>query len=300
MGIQPSPRTQNKMSSDDIKHCLNILRRAPPSDVDNNLERLIALRSDLDEELCQRVDTPLELDQDEKTGQSFILCDYNRDGDSYRSPWSNEYFPALPDNEDGFKPSADLRKLEIEANKVFDVYRHQYFEGGVSSVFMWDLDANAGSFAACFCIQKDSSGAKELQGFKGNWSSVHVFEVNNAGKDDTYNYKLTSTVLVSMPMSVKGLGDIDLSGSVTKQAQKSAKLASYADDKQSHLEIMGPMLEDLELDLRGTIEGVYFQKTKEIVNGMRVTDASIKARDKKMANIASTAIKSGGLNKTGL
>merc|ERR1712228_659141 len=122
---------------------------------------------------------------------------------------------------------------------------------------------------------------------------------NSTGKDDAYNYKLTSTVLVSMPMQVKGLGDIDLSGSVTKQAQKSAKLA-YADDKQSHLEIMGPMLEDLELDLRGTIEGVYFQKTKEIVNGMSVTDASIKARDKKMANIASTAIKSGGLNKTGL
>jgi len=274
------------MSQEDIKYCLNILRRSPPSDVDNNLERLIALRGDLDEELCQRVDTPLEVDNDEKTGQKFILCDYNRDGDSYRSPWSNEYFPPIEDDEDGFKPSGKLRQLEVEANKVFDVYRHQYFEGGVSSVYMWDLDENVGSFAACFCIQKESAGAKELQGFKGNWSSVHVFEVNSGGGKDSFNYKLTSTVLVSMPMKVKGLGDIDLSGSVTKQAQKTATLQSYADDKQSHLEIMGPMLEDLELDLRGTIEGVYFQKTKEIVNGMRVTDASIKARDKKMANIA--------------
>eukprot|EP01084_Bolivina_argentea_P169497 293816_1 len=92
-----------------------------------------------------------------------------------------------------------------------------------------------------------------------------------------------------MPMKVKGLGDIDLSGSVTKQAQKQATLQSYADELQSHLEIMGPMLEDLELDLRGTIEGVYFQKTKEIVNGMRVTDAEIKTRDKKMANMAKSA-----------
>eukprot|EP01083_Nonionella_stella_P076796 209426_1 len=278
------------MSQDDIKHCLNILRRSPPSDVDNNLERLIALRPDLDEELCQRVDTPLELDTDEKTGNKFILCDYNRDGDSYRSAWSNEYFPPIDDG-DGFKPSGALRKLEVEANKVFDVYRHQYFEGGVSSVYMWDLDEAAGSFAACFCIQKDAKGSKELAGFKGNWSSVHVFEVNGSGSKDSYNYKLTSTVLVSMPMKVKGLGDIDLSGSVTKQAQKTATLQSFADDKQSHLEIMGPMLEELELDLRGTIEGVYFQKTKEIVNGMRVIDAQIKARDKKMANIAKTAVK---------
>merc|ERR1712060_266603 len=160
---------------------------------------------------------------------------------------------------------------------------------------MWDLDQSVGSFAACFCIQKDVNGAKDLAGFKGHWSSVHVFEVTATEEKNEFSYKLTSTVLVSMPMQVKGLGDIDLSGSVTKQAQKTATLQSYADDKQSHLEIMGPMLEDLELDLRGTIEGVYFQKTKEIVNGMRVTDAQIKARDQKMANIASSAAKSGGL-----
>lgn len=290
------------MSSEDIKHCLNILRRTPPSDVDNNLERLIALRGDLDEELCQRVDTPLEVDTDEKTGQRFILCDYNRDGDSYRSPWSNEYFPPIEDGADGFKPSDQLRALEIEANGVFDVYRHQYFEGGVSSVYMWDLDQSVGSFAACFCIQKETEGTKELKGFRGNWSSVHVFEVTaSSNKKEEFNYKLTSTVLVSMPMKVQGLGDIDLSGSVTKQAQKTATLQSYADSKQSHLEYMGPMVEALELDLRGTIEGVYFQKTKEIVNGMRVTDASIKARDKKMANIAKqTASKQPAMNKTGL
>ena len=30
-------------------------------------------------------------------GRDFLLCDYNRDGDSYRSPWSDKYFPAIPD-----------------------------------------------------------------------------------------------------------------------------------------------------------------------------------------------------------
>ena len=49
---------------------------------------------------------------------------------------------------------------------------------------------------------------------------MHVFEVNTTGQKDSWNYKLTSTVLVSMPMKIKGLGDIDLFGSVTKQAQK--------------------------------------------------------------------------------
>ena len=83
---------------------------------------------------------------------------------------------------------------------------------------MWDLD---NGFAACFCIQKEAIGDKDLQGFRGQWSSVHVFEVvNQQGKKDSYDYRLTSTVLVSMPLQLKGLGDIDLSGSITKQAQK--------------------------------------------------------------------------------
>lgn len=37
-------------------------------------------------------------------------------------------------------PSERLRKLELDANKAFDQYREMYFEGGVSSVYFWDLD----------------------------------------------------------------------------------------------------------------------------------------------------------------
>ena len=56
---------------------------------------------------------------------------------THRSPWSNQYEPAL---DDGAMPSERLRKLEIDANTAFDQYREMYFEGGVSSVYLWDLD----------------------------------------------------------------------------------------------------------------------------------------------------------------
>ena len=56
---------------------------------------------------------------------------------SVRSPWSNAYDPPL---EDGAMPSERLRKLEVDANTAFDQYREMYFEGGVSSVYLWDLD----------------------------------------------------------------------------------------------------------------------------------------------------------------
>ena len=34
-----------------------------------------------------------------ESNKDFIVCDYNRDGDSFRSPWSNTYTPPLDDGE---------------------------------------------------------------------------------------------------------------------------------------------------------------------------------------------------------
>ena len=52
-----------------------------------------------------------------------MLCDYNRDGDSWRSPWSNEFEPAIEDDEEGSKPSDRVRKMEVRMGEGVDVYR---------------------------------------------------------------------------------------------------------------------------------------------------------------------------------
>jgi len=52
-----------------------------------------------------------------------LLCDYNRDGDSWRSPWSNEFEPELPQGEEGTVPSERVRGLEVRCNEGVDVYR---------------------------------------------------------------------------------------------------------------------------------------------------------------------------------
>ena len=132
----------------EVNHCLNIMRRLPPTDIEDNVNSLISLVPNETDELLQRIDQPLQQMKDEKTGQMFLLCDYNRHGDSYRSPWSNQY---IPDIEDGFAPSEKLRALEASANATFDAYRELYYEGGVSSVYFWDLDDG---FAGCFLVKK--------------------------------------------------------------------------------------------------------------------------------------------------
>lgn len=68
-------------------------------------------------------------------------------------------------------PSERLRRLEVEANGAFDQYREMYFEGGVSSVYLWDLDHG---FAGVILIKKAGDGSKKI---KGCWDSIHVIEV---------------------------------------------------------------------------------------------------------------------------
>jgi capping protein beta len=44
-----------------------------------------------------------------------------------------------------------VRKLEVAANEAFDVYRELYYEGGVGSVYFWDLDDG---FAGVILLKK--------------------------------------------------------------------------------------------------------------------------------------------------
>jgi capping protein beta len=105
----------------ELKNALNLVRRLPPSSVENSLTGLLRLAPELTEELLQSVDQPLKMAQDPADGRSFILCDFNRDGDAFRSPWSNTYCHGEGEGE--MFPRSDLRRLEIEANAIFDVYR---------------------------------------------------------------------------------------------------------------------------------------------------------------------------------
>ena len=85
-----------------IDFALDLMRRLPPQQIEKNLTNLIDLIPDQCEDLLSAVDQPLKIARDKKVGKDYLLCDYNRDGDSYRSPWTNTYDPPF---EDGNQPS---------------------------------------------------------------------------------------------------------------------------------------------------------------------------------------------------
>merc|ERR1711878_106211 len=188
-------------------------------------------------------------------------CDYNRDGDSDRSPWTNTYEPAL---EDGAMPSERLRKLEVDANTAFDQYREMYFEGGVSSVYLWDLDHG---FAGVILIKKAGDG--DSKKIKGCWDSIHVVEVQEKSSGRNAHYKLTSTSMLWLQTNKARSGTMNLGGSLTRQVEQDCPVS----EASPHIANIGKMVEEMENKIRNLLYEIYFGKTRDIVNGLRSVQA---------------------------
>ncbi|KAJ3673353.1 hypothetical protein LUZ60_006727 [Juncus effusus] len=244
-----------------MEAAMDLMRRISPKKSETALSALLSLLPHHSADLLSQVDLSLQVCMDEEYMREFILCEYNRDADSYRSPWSNKYFPPL---EDGPLPSESLRELEMKANDIFSVYRDQYYEGGISSVYLWEDENNHG-FIACFLIKKD--GSKTGQGKRanlqeGSWDAIHVIEVSPE-EEGMARYCLTSTVMLSLTNEKKTLGSFNLAGSIRRQMSMELSVA------EGHLCNMGRMIEEMESKLRYSLELVYFGKTREMVCNLK-------------------------------
>ncbi|KAJ3403326.1 hypothetical protein CcCBS67573_g07062 [Chytriomyces confervae] len=259
------------MSEEQFDLALDLMRRLAPSNTSNNLVRLVKLVGpELEEELFSAVDLPLTTGTCAKSGRQYLKCDYNRDEQSYRSPWSSEYDPPLPE---GNQPSFRLRRLEVALNDAFDVYRDLYYEGGVSSAYLWDTD-DKGVFAGVVLVKKViTDGAAET----GVWDSIHVIEVEEKSK--AAHYKLTSTIILNLIHGKQNIGELNLSGNLTRQAEHDLPL----DDPSAHVGNIGRIIEDMEIKMRNALHEIYFGKTKDIANDLRSVQSLAEA--KKQADI---------------
>ncbi|RLN38913.1 putative F-actin-capping protein subunit beta [Panicum miliaceum] len=255
---------------------MDLMRRMPPASAETALNALLSLLPDHSLDLLSQVDLPLQVCMDKESLKEYILCEYNRDADSYRSPWSNKYDPPL---EDGTLPSEEMRNLEIEANEVFSVYRDQYYEGGISSVYIWE-DEDNGGFIACFLIKKDGKGTRGYMQI-GSWDAIHVIQGNTAHElpverlvgpeeEGAAHYCLNSTVMLSLTTDNKQSGTFNLSGSIRRQVAISEATLSLIGSvtemsmtlavADGHLVNMGKMIEEMEGKLRNSLDQLRRRK----------------------------------------
>ncbi|CAD0082577.1 unnamed protein product, partial [Aureobasidium vineae] len=223
----------------------DLLRRLNPKNTAANLSAICSLVPEHEEELLASVDQPLEVRRCKKTGRDYLLCDYNRDGDSYRSPWSNEFDPPVDDAE---MSSERVRRLEVRANEAFDVYRElRHFLRLPVEPRRW----------LCRC------GTAQETAASGAWDSIHVLEVAERGR--TAKYKLTSTVILNLGTKGDALGSLDLAGNMTRQVEADMPV----DADETHVANIGKLVEDMELKMRNLLQEVYFGKAKDVVGDLR-------------------------------
>lgn len=155
--------------------------------------------------------------------------------------------------------------MEEGLNAAIDVYRELYYEGGVSSAYLWQLDEG---FAGVVLVKKNVSGAGAG---KGGWDSIHVLEVTEAASKRSAHYKLTSTVILDLGMKSESVGGLELAGNLTRQQEQDLAIQGMreAEVEQSHVANIGRMVEDMETRMRNLLQEVYFGKAKDVVGDLR-------------------------------
>ena len=240
--------TVNEISK--IKSCISLIRKMPVSKYKKSVEaitNLIYEEDDLLNEFLQKIDQPAEFNDKDIKGK-FLNCEFNRDGDSYRSNISNTYYPKPESKEDQDAlryPVKELRDFEVILNKAFKEYTKLYYgQNAVCSCFVWELDKpdeiNSSNYndydnnnnneqnknsnnifnnGICvgIVIKNQVDGTINING--GCWDSSNLivikFRKNENNKIEAV-YTLTTTVMFNVVLNNKDIDNIGFSGSNTK------------------------------------------------------------------------------------
>lgn len=256
------------MEESNIKVALDLNRKMPPSQIPKNVSALCQIITDEEQqdEMIQRIDQPLERINDSKNGNDFLKCEYNRDGDCWRSPYTNEYFPQPheEDMSDAFYPTGNLKEMENKANAMIKEYATLYFTNPLANAYFFETTDSG--FGACYLIMNSLNMEKGVQ--KGEWHSIHSFTVdeNITGK---HTYTLVSTVFIRLELQGDKIGDLGICGTSTKRSENTLP---KTDNPDEHLVRLGKMLEKNESYLRDELDAVYFGKSKQIINSSRISE----------------------------
>lgn len=72
-------------------------------------------------------------------------------------------------------------------------------------------------------------------------------------------------MILSLSSSTNALGELDLSGNMTRQVEQDLP----AESDESHIANIGRIVEDMELKMRNLMQEVYFGKAKDVVGDLR-------------------------------
>lgn len=255
----------------------DLLRHVEPKRVEDRLHQVYRINGSLVDELCSTVDVPLQIAVDPETQQQYIRCDFNRDCDSFRSPFTSRYYPELPD---GIQPPPALRRLELAAQGGFDAYKRLYFsDGAVLSVYAWEIDYDR--FGVGVFVRKDvDSQLRDGSSIEGAISCSDVVEVIH-DKDCLYKYDMVSTILLDCRVGTALNAPIEMSGGIADHMQYYGK----ALNEVQHLINVGQMIEENASTFMEKVKKIYVGKMEEVFGYSKSSQekAEVERRKKMLA-----------------
>jgi F-actin capping protein, beta subunit len=100
---------------DIVSSMLDLMRRLPPTKIEENVEALMRISPDYADDLSGNVDQPLKLRVDRATGKEYLACVYNQDGESYRCVKISHVFAQPSLSGCGVSPTINERGVPLHA-----------------------------------------------------------------------------------------------------------------------------------------------------------------------------------------
>ncbi|SPJ09021.1 F-actin-capping protein subunit beta, putative [Plasmodium sp. DRC-Itaito] len=247
------------MNNEKMEAALNICNTLPGHVFDDTIKMLSRIDQNITNNILINKEGSIKIKYDKEENKYYLGNMFNKEKDSYRSPYTNIYFPEQYIN--SYVPPEHLRTLEILYNKIFDRYRKAYYMNGLSSVYLLPHPIEDG-FVACFLIKKKEIFDKETN---IKWEATHLIQVNIT------NLKVHYQISCTINFEIKKNDNLILSANINKALENSKKISDIYlfKDQYFHMENMGYLIECMENSLRKSIEYIYILKIQDMLNSIK-------------------------------
>ena len=207
---------------------------------------------------------------EDEAEKPFLETPFNKEQKAFRSPWTNMWYliEQTSDGEDirvyekdlSDTAEQEIRDLEGIANEVWEAYTQLYYgKDSIGSVFLKPRSGDMkGVFEGMFGVMKVTDDHHH------RWDSIHYVKVDEPKEaDKTCMYHVESSVICSLTPYKKS----NISCTMSKETSKELKVR-YSSLQGSHLENLGKIIEDVEIEFRSRMERVDMPKAMEVIESI--------------------------------
>ena len=223
----------------------------------------------------------------------FIQSGFNNDGNSYRSPWSNKYFP--PKDSNKLLPK-ELRELELKLNQLIKYYIKMYYsEDAISSAYITFQDESISNGFNCVVLIKSRVLNSEYLTEDSFLESTNIISVKfmreraDTPKKEKIKVIYKTNTIILFKIGLKILDNCFYNGTKNCDCLKKTYITNYF-DYEKHLKYIGKSIEENEGNLRLKLDQIYLGKINYICKEIRMEEGQDGPTNSKVNNLKNLCI----------